>query len=174
MNLYMIEDGRKVEAGEYIQVGHRLVHRDEIIFSDIFKAAENKGRSARHEAPVKAGSRYEISSQIIANRYLRVEVYGEFDFQNGAQIIGEIRGICESSGEHGLLLDFHGTRLQTNTVEQYYLVHDLVSSGYQTIGKMAVVTAAPKTDFFEKAARNRMIDLKFFSDTDTAVAWLTI
>lgn len=173
MNLFLIENDRKVEAGDYLQVGHRLVHRDDILLSGI-AGAHIVTEDTSSANPVAGRNRYEITSSFIEDRYLRIDVHGEFDLQNSGKLIAEVMTLRDSAGCFGLLIDFHGTRLQFNTVEQFYLVHDLISSGCPDMGKMAVITADTQTGFFEKAARNRMIDLKFFSDSDTALAWLAV
>lgn len=172
MNLYLIENDKKVEVDEYVQVGHRIMHKDDVLFSDLL--ADSAGLTGRLADchPGKESGAFEAVYRTAEGQYLLVEVHGDFTVQNAAALIEGIARRYDSSEYDGLLIDFRLTRLQTTTVEQYYLVHDLVSANFNRIGKVAFVTDAPNTGFFERAARNRMIDLKFFEHFETADSWV--
>lgn len=173
MEMYLIDGVEKKDLGEFVQVDHRIVRTDELDIARLGHLAATQVEGSECGLPIESDCRFSLVSRVGESRCLIVEILGVWSVETGGEIIRQVRELFDEKEYTSLLIDVRDTDLQTNITEQYYQVHDMVSAGYHRIGKMAIISSNPQVVFFENAARNRMIDLKFFSEPEGAIVWLS-
>ncbi len=170
--MYLVDGVDKKDLGEFIQVDHRIMRVDELDIARLGHLAATQVVENECGLPSKSDCKFSLISRLGKNKCLIVEIHGVWSVETGGEIIRQVRGLFDAKEHTALLIDVCDADLQSDITEQYYQVHDMVSAGYHRIGKMAIVSLNSQVRFFENTARNKMIDLRFFREPESAIEWL--
>lgn len=178
------------ELGEYIQVGHRLYRTREVDLASLETRGDYlfmgntvfvvKGGQIIPVSPEQADPAHVNSEKdqldmfaVVADSpYLHIEITGRYCGREASKVLEKAGRHYDAQVHKGLLLELPGLILDGDIAGEYYLVHDMICSGFHRMGKVAFVSPGCESEFFETTARNRMIDIRFFSDREPADSWL--
>jgi len=108
---------------------------------------------------------------------LHVIVRGDFDYEESRRILA---ALAVAAGKHPvapILVDTREAAALLKATEVYHLASDLVDAGVSTNTRLAIVNK-PRPDFdrasfLEELGQRRGLQLRRFSELESAVAWLT-
>ncbi|MCP4569346.1 MAG: hypothetical protein GY841_17365 [FCB group bacterium] len=107
--------------------------------------------------------------------YLHVSISGVWGGETSSSILNETIALYDEGRHRGLLTDVREMDVQTSPVSDYYNVRAAASSGFEKIKKWAAVVNpkfAEENSFFETAAQNAFINIRFFDADQDAIDWL--
>jgi len=100
---------------------------------------------------------------------------GEFDLVEYRQIRLESTELLKQSGLNGLLVDATQVPASPRVLDQFAFASE--HDQFVPLGvRLAIVIRddiKPRVQFTEDVSVNRQVDLRLFTDMDTAIAWLT-
>ena len=109
--------------------------------------------------------------------YVEIILNGEISNNARLSFLERIKEIWEEYGKKPLLVNTASLEMEISVLKDMMLAENMPKITFFELGKIAVVDRKPRkesNDFFEIAALNRGIQIRFFYSNEDAIKWIRI